>query len=205
MSWKHEQPVEELIEEDSAGSPPAPIQADPSGNGRYGATPPARILGPPPSVQAHQPQDSSVIDTSLNRWSTNIEETGLVASGTESPSHLQGRRSTTRQTAQPKGRRHIRKDGNIQSNTSTSLAPMHSSKVSKAAIQKKETWTPESERCQRRGLGYFTIGTPNRMLPDHPARLPACHREEAKRRLEEVESNMAKDSNAIAPAKTPKT
>ncbi|EXJ96342.1 hypothetical protein A1O1_01468 [Capronia coronata CBS 617.96] len=73
MTWKHEHPWEELLEEDTGRSPAEMytfVTQSPE------ATPPRQVLNTPPSVGPDQPQPQvfNLMDTSLDQQAANIED-----------------------------------------------------------------------------------------------------------------------------------
>jgi len=139
MSWKHEDPLEEELADS-----PVPIQTDTLRNGNNDEAveaPPARIFGSSTPAETNRRQVSSKMNASQRGQSANTESAGLANGDVEhstlelNSASQRPRRPVPRpavQTARASRRRPSHKDGQTQAVTSTSLGPVHISKVSKA-------------------------------------------------------------------------
>ncbi|KAL9101821.1 MAG: hypothetical protein Q9163_002968 [Psora crenata] len=146
MLWKHELHPAELNQMFIAIFVPANSQA---ANGRYSPvqSPNVRLSGPPSPVTSNHRQTFSIMNTSEQRPSAEVDparlesgDTGRSPSAASSPRTTIGKRvlrSTTKQLMRPNERKPSPKDGQNQPVANISLGPIHPSKVSKVAGEKK--------------------------------------------------------------------
>jgi hypothetical protein len=140
MSWKHEQPFEEMVREEMGDDP---VPANPLVNGSHDA-PAIRIFGSPSPVQSNHRQVSDALNSSQQGPPADIASAGLENGDVErspsspnSPPPSSGKRvlrPTTGQALLLSKRKASHKDGQP---TNASLGPVRSSKVSKAAGKRK--------------------------------------------------------------------
>ncbi|KAF2176606.1 hypothetical protein K469DRAFT_438086, partial [Zopfia rhizophila CBS 207.26] len=204
MSWKHEEPLEEEVADG-----PAPIEANPLGNGSYneaGEAPRARIFGSPPPVETNQRQASGKMNTSQQGLSADIDLPGLANENAEhSPLESDSRpprggsrvpRPAIGQTTRPSRRRPSNKDGQTQAVASTSLRPVYLSKVSKAPTKKRPELRRRSNASEEiPSSGPSLFPGPNTVEPLlQTASIPPRR----SKRLQQPESSMTKDPGGIA-------
>jgi hypothetical protein len=140
MSWKHEQPFEEMVREEM-GDDPVPV--NPFVNGSHEA-PAIRIFGYLSPVQSNHRQVSGALNSSQQGPPAEIALAGSENGDAEhpppapnSPRPRMGKgvlRPTTKQVLRPSRRKQPQKVGQP---VNASLGPVHSSKVSKAAGKRK--------------------------------------------------------------------
>lgn len=139
MSWKHEQPFEEMVREEMGDDP---VPANPLVNGSHDA-PTIRIFGSPSPVRSNHRQVSGALNSSQQEPPTDIALAGSENGGVErtpsspnSPPARSGRvlRARKGQSWLPSKRKALQKDGQP---ANASLDPVHSSKVTKAAGKRK--------------------------------------------------------------------
>ncbi|KAA6406979.1 MAG: hypothetical protein FRX48_09277 [Lasallia pustulata] len=143
MLWKHEQPLEAEIADRSA-----PVPANPLVNGSHevGEVPDICLFGSPPVEPDHR-QTSNALNSSQQGPPADINLAGLENGDAErsssapiSPRLSIGKRvhrPRTGQASRPSRKKPSHKDGLPQATASAALGPVHSSKVSKAAVKKK--------------------------------------------------------------------
>ena len=201
---EHEEPLEEEVADG-----PAPVPANPLVNGsrEAGEAFAIRIFGFPSPVESNHRQASGALNSSQQGPSADIDSTGLENGNAErSPSALNSPRlktgkrvlrPTTGQASRPSKRNPFHKDGQP---ASASLGPVHSSKVSKAAVKKNpgpQRRLNISQKVSSDGLplssGEDTANPQPLPPPDH---VTPCR----SKRIQPPVSSVAKD-----PAKTAST
>ncbi|KAH8598556.1 hypothetical protein B0O99DRAFT_738781 [Bisporella sp. PMI_857] len=140
MSWKHEQPFEEIVREEMGDDP---VPANPLVNSNH-ETPAIRILGSPSPVQLYYRQVSGALNLSQQGPPADIALAGSENSDVErslsAPNSLFPSSSkrvlcaTTGQALLPSKRKASHKNGQP---ANVSLGPVYSLKVSKAAGKRK--------------------------------------------------------------------
>ena len=143
MLWKHEEPLEAEI---AACSAPVPAKPHVNGSHEVGEVPTIRLFGSPPVEPDHH-QASGALNSSQQGPPADIDSAGLEngdaersSSAPNSPRLSTGKRvlrPTTGHASRPSRKKPSHKDGLPQPAASAALGPVHSSKVSKAAVEKK--------------------------------------------------------------------
>ncbi|KAF2251589.1 hypothetical protein BU26DRAFT_516387 [Trematosphaeria pertusa] len=208
MSWKHEEPLEEEADNDSAAA-----QANHVENGMHDVeAPPRRVFGSPSPVESDHPHPSGTVNASQRGPSADDDSDGLEnGGGGHSRAASNSRRhersggaihSMTRPMPPRNQTRPSHADGLNEPETSTSLGPVRSSKVSKAT------------RRRRPGLRRRP-SDPQEVSPDDAPLLARAHIPESpqqnsnmpprrSKRIQSTKSGMAKESTRIASGDSPK-
>lgn len=160
MSWKHEEPLEE---EAADGPAPVPVNALVNGSHEMGEAPAIRIFGSPSLVGSNHRPAPGALNSPQQGPSADIDSAGLEKSNAErslsapnSPRLRTGKRvlyPSTGQASRPSKRNLSHED---RQPASESLGPVHSPKVSQAAVKKK----PRPQRRLNISLKVSSDGLP---------------------------------------------
>jgi hypothetical protein len=202
MSWKHEEPLEEVAADGSGLVPANPLV---NGSHEAGEAPAIRIFGSPSPVQSNHHQASGALNSSQQGPPANIDSAGLENGDAErssstwnSPPPSSGKRvlRPAGQALLPSKRKASYKDGQP---ANASLGPVHSSKVSKAAGKRKgpQRRLNISQNVSSDGLPLSSSTDAAEPLPSPPL-VPVTPRRS--KRIQPPVSSVAKD-----PAKTAST
>jgi hypothetical protein len=206
MSWKHEEP----LDEETANNTSPQANRVENGSHEVGGTPAIRIFGSPSPIESNHRQASGAMNTSQQRLSADIDSVGLGNGDAERsppppnlPRFRTGNRvlrPTTGQASRPSKREPSNKGELPQPIASTSLGPVHPSKISKATGKKR----PASQRRMQISKSISSGGLPLSSVVDVAKLPPSPARVSPRRskRIQRLEPGMPNDTTEMASAST---
>ncbi|KAL5330825.1 hypothetical protein ACEPPN_000349 [Leptodophora sp. 'Broadleaf-Isolate-01'] len=199
MSWKHEQPFEEMVREEMGGDP---VSANPLVNGSHEA-PALQIFRSPSPVQSNHRQVSSALNSSQQGPPADIASAGSENDDTERspsapnlPRPRTGKRvlrPTKGQVLHPSKRKQSQKDGQPQPVASASLGLVHPSKVSKAAGKTKPGRQRRLNISQEVSSGGMPLSSGMDATEPQPSPPPDRVTSRRSKRIQPPVSRVAKD------------